>query len=398
MPRLVSSHPSVPVIETELGAHHYWLRGLEITAPSDWTWTFSLVLLGDGGTAQNTLEKQAHHLVLDRAYVHGSATLDLRRCIGLNSGTTAIMDSWIADCHGRGTDTQAIAGWNGTGPYKIVNNYLEGAGENVMFGGADPAIQGLVPSDIEFRRNHVYKPRSWLGVWLVKNSFELKNAQRVLVEANVFENNWADGQSGFAIVLKSVNQSGGAPWSTTSDVTFRYNIIRNSPNGLALSGRPESHPAIPASRLHFAHNLFEGTAPDGRLWQLSGIRGLTLEHNTGFGGFNPVSLTVEKLTDLVIVNNIWGTSPNALVSDYSVGTGGLDELAPGWVFRGNVVVGARAALFPTGNHYPENIADVGFMNPATSDFRLRSTSPFAGTGPGVNMTDLNAALAGVVMR
>ena len=42
-------------------------------------------------------------------------------------------------------------------PFKIVNNYLEGAGENVMFGGADPRIKNLVPSDIEIRRNHFFK-------------------------------------------------------------------------------------------------------------------------------------------------------------------------------------------------------------------------------------------------
>ena len=46
------------------------------------------------------------------------------------------------------------------GPFKIVN-YLEGAGENFILGGADPRIQNLIPSDIEFRRNHVAKPLKW---------------------------------------------------------------------------------------------------------------------------------------------------------------------------------------------------------------------------------------------
>jgi hypothetical protein len=30
-----------------------------------------------------------------------------------------------------------------------------------MFGGADPSIPDLVPSDIEIRRNHLFKPLSW---------------------------------------------------------------------------------------------------------------------------------------------------------------------------------------------------------------------------------------------
>ena len=44
---------------------------------------------------------------------------------------------------------------------KIINNYFEGTGENILFGGADPRIDGLVPSDIEIRRNHFTKPTSW---------------------------------------------------------------------------------------------------------------------------------------------------------------------------------------------------------------------------------------------
>ena len=44
--------------------------------------------------------------------------------------------------------------------------------------------------------------------WLVKNLFELKNARNVLVERNVFENNWANGQAGYAILFTPRNQEG----------------------------------------------------------------------------------------------------------------------------------------------------------------------------------------------
>ena len=61
-----------------------------------------------------------------------------------------------------------------------------------MFGGADPSIQNLVPSDIEIVGNHFNKPLAWQDPqgYVIKNLFELKNARRVLVEGNVFENNW----------------------------------------------------------------------------------------------------------------------------------------------------------------------------------------------------------------
>src|SRR5207245_7659455 len=143
-----------------------------------------------------------HDLIFDRVYVHGTLQANLRRGIALNSASTAIIGSHIADVHEVDADSQAIAGWDGPGPFRIVNNYLEGAGENVMFGGADPSIHGLVPSDIEVRRNHFAKPLAWKAggpayegtPWTVKNLFELKNARRVLVESNLFERNWVHAQ------------------------------------------------------------------------------------------------------------------------------------------------------------------------------------------------------------
>src|SRR5262249_38836706 len=50
---------------------------------------------------------------------------------------------------------------NGSGPFRIVNNHLEAAGENLMFGGADPAIPQQIPSDIEICHNHFFKPLTW---------------------------------------------------------------------------------------------------------------------------------------------------------------------------------------------------------------------------------------------
>ena len=91
-------------------------------------------------------------------YVHGHLQVNARRGIALNGAAIAVIDSSSLNFHQMLEDSQAIAGWDGPGPFKIVNNHLEAAGENVLFGGADPSIQGLVPSDIEVRRNHFSKP------------------------------------------------------------------------------------------------------------------------------------------------------------------------------------------------------------------------------------------------
>jgi hypothetical protein len=172
-------------------------------------------------SALPNLQFQPHHLVLDRCYIHGDPALGSRRGLALGSRETAVVDSWFSDFKEGAADSQAIAGWNGAGPFRIENNTLEAAGENVMFGGADPKIHGLVPSDIEILRNHFRKPLAWkkddpsfAGTpWSTKNLFELKNARRVLVSGNLFEQNWVSSQSGFAILFTVRNQDGRSPWS-----------------------------------------------------------------------------------------------------------------------------------------------------------------------------------------
>src|SRR5439155_19433812 len=146
-----------------------------------------------------------------------------------------------------------IAGWDGPGPFAILNNHLEGAGENVLFGGADPSTAGLVPSDIEIRHNHFIKPLTWkaddptyLGTpWTVKNLLELKNAQRVVIDGNVLEYNWPAAQNGFAVLFTVRNQDGHSPWSTVSDVVFSNNILRHATSALNVLGHDDNYPTAP---------------------------------------------------------------------------------------------------------------------------------------------------------
>ena len=179
MPKLISTNAAA-ALQTATSASGWWVSGIEITLDPTLQTNYGLVLLGQSGSKQNTLAMVPSDLVLDRVYVHASPTTPTSRCITLNSARSQVSDSYIFDCHGKGFDTQAIAGWNGPGPFKIVNNTLAGAGENVMFGGSDPSITNLIPSDIEIRRNYIYTPASWKTTWTKKNLFELKNAQRLL--------------------------------------------------------------------------------------------------------------------------------------------------------------------------------------------------------------------------
>ena len=67
----------------------------------------------------------------------------------------------------------------------IENNEIEGASENILIGGADPSIVGLVPTDITIRGNHLFKRLAWRGAGVgVKNLLELKTGRRVRIENN----------------------------------------------------------------------------------------------------------------------------------------------------------------------------------------------------------------------
>ncbi|HJR07927.1 MAG TPA: hypothetical protein VJ842_11765, partial [Pyrinomonadaceae bacterium] len=209
LPKLLSPGGNSPALQTAAGAHHYRLVGIEIMPADPNVEVTNLVALGDGSSLQNSLDKVPHHLTIERCYIHAYPDQALRRGVALNSASTDITDSHLSDFKAT-VDAQAVWGWNGPGPFRIINNYLEASGEVAGFGGTEPAIAGLVPSDIEFRRNYCTKQVTWRGRWLVKNLFELKNAQRVWVEGNVLENNWADGQVGYAIVLTPGNGTGSA--------------------------------------------------------------------------------------------------------------------------------------------------------------------------------------------
>lgn len=403
LPKIVAASPTETAIRTESRASGYRLFALEVMPPAGSTFGYTLMALGSADTDQTTLAAVPSSLVLDRVYVHGINGFSFQRCLALNSASTVIVDSWLSECHGKGFDSQAIAGWNGPGPFMIVNNHLEGAGENVMFGGADPRINGTLPSDIEIRRNHFYKPLDWKGVWTVKNSLELKIGKRVLVEGNIFENNWADAQNGFAIVLKSVNQDNSAPWSETADVTFRNNIVRNSFSGMSLSGSPEGVRTVPMSRVTVVNNAFERI--DQRLWEVGEVDNLSFVSNTGFGVTHGLLLIGRPMANLVVRDNVFGVPPSSWAAISSAdgkgwGTQALNAHASSWTLEKNVIPLTPNTIFPN-TLIPPNFDSLGLVGWPT-DLRLPANSPYrssssTGSTPGADFVVLGQWTAGVIV-
>jgi GT2 family glycosyltransferase len=371
MPRLVSASGSV--ITADPGAHHLRLVGLEI-APSPGTFLRSLVDLGSEADEASALP---HDIIIDRCYLRGDPRRGARRGVALNSRRTAIVDSLFVDFKEVGADSQAIAGWNGPGPFKIANNLLEAAGENVMFGGADPLIAGLVPADIEIAGNHFAKPLRWKAddsryegvAWSVKNLFELKNARRVLVEGNVLEYNWPHAQNGFAILLTVRNQDGGAPWSVVEDVMFRGNVVRHVGGGINILGYDDNHPSRRTSRIAIVDNVFAdvgGSWGHGRLFQvLDGTHDVVIDHNTAFQTGTPLfGGDARPHTGFVFRNNIVLAGPGITGSGTKAGLATLDRYFPAAIIRRNIFIGGDSGQFPADNFFPGQIDDVG-RAPAT---------------------------------
>ncbi len=406
MPKLEAGRGAV--IVTAPGAHHYRFVGIEIRPKA----RVALVNLVQLGTGEPAVELIPSHLIFDRCYLHGDPEKGTRRGIAMNSRSTAVIDSYLSDFKEAGADTQAIAGWTGPGPFKIANNHLEAAGENVLFGGADPSIATLVPSDIEIRSNHVLKPLAWKigdagyqGVpWAVKNLLELKNARRVLIEGNLFEQNWAHAQRGFAIQLTVRNEEGRAPWSAVEDVVFVNNIVRRVGAGINILGRDNHFPSEQTRRLRIANNIFEDVGGSrwggpGTLAQiLEGTANVTIEHNTALQQGPILVAEGTPHTGFIFRNNIVAHNTAGIAgAGTGVGTGTLDAYFPDSVVRRNVMIGGHSHLYPTDNFFPASVEAVGFMNRPEARYRLGASSPYRRAGsdgrdPGVDLDTLRAAM------
>jgi hypothetical protein len=506
------AYKSLALIRTEPGAHGYVFRFIDFDGVAHVGYE-TLIQIGTDTTAT-----PPYDITFDRVYVHGDRYKGQKRGISLNGKRLSVLNSYISDIKAVNADSQAINSYNGAGPFTIENNYLEAAGENVLFGGGDPAITNLVPSDIVLRRNHLFKPLawrnailatpggvravaggsgslaagahyfrivaamttgtatavsaasaevsasvsaggaitvSWSGVsgankyrvyrgtaagkqtvylettatsfaykgtseitgapptsgtkWVVKNTFELKNAQRVTLEGNLLENCWAAGQSGYAIVLTPRN-SGAAPWTRVQDVTFTNNIVRHVGGAVNIAGYDDSDPTLRTERITFRNNLFEdvNTALASSAKALlvgDGAATLVFDRNTIIHNNTSVLYAYgEAMPGLVYTNNISQHHKYGIMGGgSSTGNPTLARYFPGAVVQCNVLAGGSAALYPVPNAFP-SVTDwnASFVDPANGDYRLKTGSPVAlagcgGVTPGADIAAITLASGGDIV-
>jgi hypothetical protein len=419
------------------GANHYRLIGLEIMSAAN---VYNLVeFLGP-----------AHHVIFDRVWMHGTAQGESVRGIFLGqSRYVAVVDSFFSDFHciaktGSCGDTQAIAGGIGDGPmgpYKIVNNFLEAAGENIIFGGG---IGTATSQDIEIRHNHMFKPLAWMkgqpgyaggkdgNPFIVKNLFELKNAQRVLLEGNIMENTWGGfTQVGFGIVLTPRNPGGCAACKVT-DVTIRYNYIKHVGAGIQIANALSDNGAALDGQRYSIHDIvlddIDGAKYNGpgELAQISVnpgaplLQNLKIDHITAFPGHSLFVIgdfvaTSGPMKNFVFSNSIvsvgvapvWSTGggpANCAFHDDPRTT--FSTCFVGSTVAANAIIDAPSGYgsgsWPRGNFFPKSVEAVKFgsYNGGNGgDYRLQPASPYKGKGTdgkdlGADVDAIHAATAG----
>ena len=364
MPKILGPNSSV-ALTTDERAHHYKFVGIEFAPAEDSAYLYNLIDLGK--TEYKSLDQFPHHLVFDRCYVRSTGLKKARRGFGLNSGDTTISNSYISGFAGEGDETQGICGWNGPGPFKIINNYIEGGGQNIMFGGADPAVPNLVPSNIEIRRNFLYKPREWFGKATIKAMIELKNARNVVIDGNVLESGGLIG----AFVLTVRNQNGRAPWSTLEDITITNNVVRRSNTAFSILGKDDSQPSQQAKRIRIANNLLVDIVPDYSAVFMIGCCANTVfvENNTVQQTGNIMTCYGVSHANFVFRNNIvqfndYGfVCPANLMTPDSRGNTIVDN-------RGTIAANGYPKNVPNGNSVVRSLDDIGFVNYEQGDWRL----------------------------
>jgi hypothetical protein len=424
------------------GANHYRLMGLEVTrsqAPVDINNLIQFL-----GTAD--------HVVFDRLWIHGTAQDATVRGIMLGvSRNVAIVDSYFTDFHcvvktSSCTDAQTIGGGIGDGPmgpYKIVDNFLESAGENVMFGGGRST---MTPKDIEVRRNHMFKPLTWMqghsgfvggtngNSFIIKNLFELKNAQRVLLEGNILENCWGGfTQAGFAILLTPKNP-GGCTSCQVTDVTIRYNSVGHVGSGLQIvNALSDGGAAAIDGQRYSIHDVviddidgakYNGPGEFAEIAVVAGaalLQNVAINHVTAFPSrmlfmIGDMVATSGPMKNFVFSNSIvnagvspvWSTGGGpANCAFHNIPVTTFNACFSGSTFTANAIIGAPPAYsgsaWPAKQLFPSSAAAVRFSNyngGNGGDYHLQPSSPYKGKSTdgkdlGADIDAIHSATAGV---
>lgn len=360
MPKL-TVRSSDPVIQnnwttgdhSQRPAHHYRFIGLELTTTSTINW--NIVYL-DPGT-NPTPADLPHDIQFERCYIHGNlAGGEMIRGVMASAYNFVLQDSHVSDFQSTFVEANAFSTVTSPGPFWLLNNYLEAAGENVMFEGIAGLIPNMIPSNIVIFRNYFTKKLSWRGSpYIVKNHLEFKAGKNIMIDSNVLEYCWYAAQNGPSIVMIPRTFSGVQPNNTIQNAVVTNNIIRHVARAITV-GDHDDLSGLPNSALNYAKSF---VFRNNLMQDLSSVEWGTRAIGFELGG-PPASMTIDKNTiqfaescppcadpvedagwwnegipgpsNMVVTNNSFGWQL------YGDGRGGPDAIVPGTTFTHNQVL------------------------------------------------------------
>ena len=406
-------------------AHHWRFVGIHMS-PGTGITTYGLLAVDSN---QTTYAQTKHHFLLDRCTLKGDESVAANGTVRLFHAEGAYMgavDSCLRSACTTISDAQCIQGINAIGPIKIDNCLLEGAGENVMFGGGDATLFGCLTSDITISNCNSYKPPDWmyLNKWTCKNLMEFKIARRVWMYNIRFECLWNIynnlNQRGMAWLWRGANQDGAGTWNCTRDLTLENSYmdkVNALGNIIACDQRATFGGGVNQARFTMRNLVVEagvnvGTQGPNYMQFGAGLTDCIFDHVTyrirsswntysaapiflgsplEVAGSAPglptmLSAGIGKGLRFVWTNVIYSNGYGIYGS--GIGPGNLTTILNNnmgtYVFENNVAIpdGVHAvqAGYPTGNFFPADEPTVQFTNATTKDFRLAGGSPYKALG------------------
>lgn len=242
----------------------------------------------------------------------------------------------VDNCNARnykvvGQDSQGIIGWNGSRNHIIRRSSFEAAGENIMYGGSDAALEEMYPKDVLIEDCTLTKVEEWKTAnYNMKANFETKNIIGLIFRRNKINGNWkqAWGQAP-AIVLKSANQENSNPNARTENAVIENNLIENVGTYFLIIGKDDG-PNLSGvmKNVVVRNNLCRlmNAEPDGRAFSVdAGPVDLWVDHNTFFDNrhsaiefFGAIPPPNFKYTNNVAMHGKYGIwpNPNSMNADF----------------------------------------------------------------------------------
>ncbi len=351
-------------------------------------------------------------IAVDKCLFIGNPAGGTKRGIAIHASNVTVDDTSILDIKCDRADvseTQAIWVMNTQGPVSIRNTRMQASGENFLSGGDTMRLPDVNTTGILLEDCLLDKPLEWQGLaWNVKNTLEIKQGIDVMINRCVLDGCWADGQSGYALMLTPKNQNGLSDWTKVANVTFQNSIIRNAGGGWNLAGDDlENGPAERTDGIYILNNLMllnntlYGEPGAGKVWTLTqGPANVHIIHNTCLNNGNSIAdyddgagdrdtiVGVHKINYNIFQHNSTGIRSN----ESNNATVNLDRFAPdGYEFITNVISGAPSSNYP----------GVTTIRPTTGNFatyvdidtgELLVGSPYIGAGDGGSDLGCNFAL------